>query len=170
MRSRLSRIYSDIEYHIVSLCSIVRVYSCQLHNSVRMVEDVSEVGLGELYSSYESDVTQAVAHQLIEVEILYLLSYQPMTGSSLNDSLRRIFDLRVSLSELSGKLRYLEKEGLVKSVVSFGNGVGNKDHTSIESGYSITPLGSKALATYIESLSTVALTMQLGLNQKLVRG
>ncbi|MGI0090288.1 MAG: hypothetical protein ACREBS_01135 [Nitrososphaerales archaeon] len=118
--------------------------------------------LGETTPAVEKDST-SVALQLLDVEILYLISYRPLTLNNLVDSFNSTFDLFVSPSALFGRLRYLERADKLKSFQKLGVG---SDYGEL---YSITLFGSKKLSGNMQSISEIALTMRLGINPKVIQ-
>lgn len=123
-----------------------------------------DAGVDKLSSVDDPDAEQIV-QRLAGVEILYALSFQPMKLDGLIESARRTFGLAFGSGTLHEILANLEAEGLVavlrKELQS--------DKDSSEDVYGITSVGLKLLKEYIESLSQMTLTMQLGFDQKLLR-
>ncbi|MDG6905102.1 MAG: hypothetical protein JRN20_04875 [Nitrososphaerota archaeon] len=112
-----------------------------------------------------SDSGQLV-QRLADVEILYLLSLQPLELNNLVRTLRTTFEYSTVKGTVSQLLASLEAEGLVASFRKEATELGN----SCSELFGITPTGLKLLRVHVESISGMALTMQLGYNQKLVRG
>ena len=121
--------------------------------------------MNELSTATDPDSEQLV-QRLADIEILYMLSFQPMTLNNLVDSLRATFDLPSARGTIGEILANLEAEGLV-SVFRKSE---SQNRYSADDLYGISPVGLKLLRGDIKSLSEIALTMQLGFSQKLMRG
>jgi DNA-binding PadR family transcriptional regulator len=127
--------------------------------SEQLKTDVAELSTGT------SPDSQELVQRLADLEILYILSFQPMKLNGLVDSLRTAFDLSASRATVREILANLEAENLI---AAFRESAEHKD--SSDDVYGIAPIGLKLLKRYIESLSEITLTMQLGFSQMLVRG
>ena len=125
-----------------------------------------KVSLSEL-SNAPSLKSKQLAHQLADAEVLYVLSFQPITIRNLMDNLRKTFDLSITSASANEILLVLEAENMV-SAFQRPISVESKDGSDADV-YVVTPNGLKLLRECIESLSEISLTMQLGFSQKLVR-
>jgi DNA-binding PadR family transcriptional regulator len=110
--------------------------------------------------------SKLVSQRLADAEILYVLSFQPMKIMNLIDSLRTTFDLSVTHEVALDIISNLESGKLLAAFRKTGE---SEMGDSSDDVYGITPYGLKLLKEFVESLSQIALTMQLGFNQKLVR-
>ncbi len=94
--------------------------------------------------------------QLVDIEILYLLTFSPKSGYALKKQLLNWFKINVSYGTLYPHLHSLEKTGFITG----------KWQQKFESAplrkrmYSLTQTGSEILRGSIESLTKIALTMQ----------
>lgn len=122
--------------------------------------------MDELSTATSPDSEQLI-QRLADVEILYILSYQPMKLNNLVDSLRATFDLSFGQASVYEILANLESESLVAVFRKTESSVHSESSDDV---YGITPAGLKLLKGHIESLSSITLTMQLGFGQKLIRG
>ena len=125
-----------------------------------------EVGMSELSIVQSLESTQ-LAQRLADVEILCLLSFQSMTINYLTDSLRTTFGLSISLPAVGEILSQLEIDYAIEPIRKVGS---PEPNISSDKVYAITTRGLKLLKEYIGSLSEIALTMQLGFNQKIISG
>jgi DNA-binding PadR family transcriptional regulator len=97
-----------------------------------------------------------VAKQLVDVEILYLLTFSPKSGYELRKHLASWFKINISYGTLYPHLHALEKSGLVT-----GEWQQKFDEAPLKKRlYSLTPLGQATLRGNIESLSKISLSMQ----------
>src|SRR5579872_6830532 len=112
-----------------------------------------ETQLGRSTQTVEST---NVAKQLVDVEILYLLTFSSKSGYELRKLLASWFKINISYGTLYPHLHALEKSGLVTGAwqQKFEEAPLKKRM------YSLTPLGQASLRGNIESLSKIALTMQ----------
>ncbi len=114
----------------------------------------------------ELSKSREITQKLADVEILYILASKPKSLTELTARLKKTFGLETTSAVVKENLLDLR---LRKFVRSFSNHpVANQsvaDNFHHES-FSITPLGLSTLSEWIESLSEVTLTMQLGLDQR----
>ena len=102
-----------------------------------------------------------VAKQLMDVEILYLLTFSPKSGYELRKLLSSWFKINISYGTLYPHLHSLEKSGLVT-----GAWQQKFDEAPLKKRmYSLTSLGQASLRGNIESMSKIALTMQFRMTQ-----
>jgi hypothetical protein len=107
-------------------------------------------------------LNDTIAFQLLNTELLYILNFKPRTLSALRESLRSIFDLSIESDLLEKRLQLLEEEGCVQSLPL-------TDQASEKDPYMVTQSGLRGLKESVETISTIVLTMQFGLDQKLCR-
>ncbi len=97
-----------------------------------------------------------VARQLLDLEILYLLTFGAKSGYELKKNLLNSFNLNLSYGTLYPHLHSLEKEELIH-----GNWEFQEDNAPLKKRvYTLTTSGSEKLARSMGSLSKIALTMQ----------
>jgi DNA-binding PadR family transcriptional regulator len=103
-----------------------------------------------------SNESTGLVKQLVDIEILYLLTFSPKSGYELKKQLLNWFKINVSYGTLYPHLHSLEKTGFITG----------KWHQKFESAplkkrvYSLTEPGNQILRGSIESLTKIALTMQ----------
>ena len=109
-----------------------------------------------LARSLQTAESTNVAKQLVDVEILYLLTFSAKSGYELRKLLASWFKINISYGTLYPHLHALEKSGLLS-----GAWQQKFDEAPLKKRmYSLTPLGQATLRGNIESLSKIALTMQ----------
>ncbi len=97
-----------------------------------------------------------VARQLLDLEILYLLTFGAKSGYELKKSLLNSFNLNLSYGTLYPHLHSLEKEEIIH-----GNWEFQEDNAPLKKRvYTLTTSGSEKLARSMGNLSKIALTMQ----------
>lgn len=97
-----------------------------------------------------------VARQLLDLEILYLLTFGAKSGYELKKSLLNSFGLNLSYGTLYPHLHSLEKDEVIH-----GNWEFQADNAPLKKRvYTLTTSGSEKLARSMGSLSKIALTMQ----------
>lgn len=107
-------------------------------------------------TEFKASETSSLVRRLVDLEILYLLTFSPKSGYELRKQLLSCFKINVSYGTLYPHLHSLEKTGYV-------NG---KQHQKYESAplkkriYSLTSTGKEVLRGSIENLTKIALTMQ----------
>jgi len=114
----------------------------------------------------ELSKSREITQKLAGVEILYILASKPKTLTELTAQLKTTFGLETVSTAVVENLLDLRSRKFVRSFSS--HPILNQpaaDNSSHES-FSITPLGLSTLSEWIESLSEITLTMQLGLNQR----
>jgi len=114
----------------------------------------------------ESEITRTdeIAESLITVETLYIIASNPVSLRELTGRLKTNFGMNVSADQVNQVLENLVEGRMIRKFVNIpGNGTAE---TGLEA-FSITPLGLSRLSKWLESLSEITLTMQLGLNQRL---
>lgn len=112
-------------------------------------------------SSLASAESTNVAKQLVDIEILYLLTFSPKSGYELRKHLLNWFKINISYGTLYPHLHALEKSGQV-----IGNWQQKFEEAPLKKRmYSLTPLGQSTLRGNIESLSKISLTMQFMVTQ-----
>ena len=107
-----------------------------------------------------SSTAKNIAHQLLDVELLYLLNLRPESLRGLSRYLITAFGIDPGATSIFTRLKALERSGLVMVL---------PEQASSGEIYAISPLGTQKLGEGIESLSEISLTMQLGLCQKLTK-
>lgn len=113
-----------------------------------------------LASQTTGEVASA-AKQLVDIEILFLLTFSPKSGYELRKKLLSWYKINISYGTLYPHLHALEKMGLV-----VGTWQQKFDEAPLKKRiYSLTPGGQKILRSNIESLLRISLTMQLRVNQ-----
>src|SRR5579872_4767792 len=103
-----------------------------------------------------------VAHQLLDVEILYLLSGKPESVHGIARSLASTFGLSETATTLFARTAFLKSEELLQVISSSA-----MDGDRSAECYTITPLGIENLSSWIDTLAEITLTMQLGTSEKL---
>jgi DNA-binding PadR family transcriptional regulator len=99
--------------------------------------------------------------QLVDIEILYLLTFSPKSGYELRKKLLSWYKINISYGTLYPHLHSLEKSGLI-----IGTWQQKFDEAPLKKRmYSLTPTGQKILRGNIENLSRISLTMQFRINQ-----
>ncbi|HYB04826.1 MAG TPA: PadR family transcriptional regulator [Nitrososphaerales archaeon] len=115
---------------------------------------------GRLASQVVGEASSA-AKQLVDIEILYLLTFTPKSGYELRKKLLSWFKINISYGTLYPHLHSLEKMGLI-----LGTWQQKFDEAPLKKRmYSLTPMGQKTLRSNIESLSKISLTMQFRVTQ-----
>lgn len=114
------------------------------------------------FSSRRSTRLEIVAHQLLDVEILYLLSRKPESMQGITRSLSSTFGLIVTPATVFARTTFLKSEGLVQMILRSAIGPDLSGEC-----YTITPQGIEILSSWIDSLAEITLTMQLGINEKI---
>jgi DNA-binding PadR family transcriptional regulator len=95
-------------------------------------------------------------NRLVDIELLYLLTFSSKSGYELRKLLAGWFKINISYGTLYPHLHALEKSGLLT-----GAWQQKFDEAPLKKRmYSLTPLGQATLRGNIESLSKIALTMQ----------
>jgi DNA-binding PadR family transcriptional regulator len=103
----------------------------------------------------------SAAKQLVDIEILYLLTFSPKSGYELRKKLLSWFKISISYGTLYPHLHALEKSGLI-----LGAWQQKFDEAPLKKRmYSLTPMGQKILRANVENLSKISLTMQFRINQ-----
>jgi DNA-binding PadR family transcriptional regulator len=103
----------------------------------------------------------SAAKQLVDIEILYLLTFSPKSGYELRKKLLSWFKINISYGTLYPHLHSLEKMGLI-----VGTWQQKFDEAPLKKRmYSLTPAGQKILRSNVESLSKISLTMQFRVTQ-----
>jgi hypothetical protein len=123
-------------------------------------------GIFDASGDYELQ-NREISQKLCDVEILYILSSNPKTLETLVGRLKYIFGLEIGTKVVLDRLTELILQKLVISFSSRLEGQqigGNYSHES----FSLTPLGLNTLSQWIEALSEITLTMQLGLDQRIM--
>jgi DNA-binding PadR family transcriptional regulator len=107
-------------------------------------------------STLEEVEAKNVARQLLDLEILYLLTFGAKSGYELKKNLLSSFNLNLSYGTLYPHLHSLEKEELIH-----GNWEFQEENAPLKKRvYTLTTAGSEKLARSMGSLSKIALTMQ----------
>jgi DNA-binding PadR family transcriptional regulator len=105
--------------------------------------------------------TSSAAKQLVDIEILYLLTFSPKSGYELRKKLLGWFKINISYGTLYPHLHSLEKMGLI-----VGTWQQKFDEAPLKKRmYSLTPAGQKILRSNVENLSKISLTMQFRVTQ-----
>jgi DNA-binding PadR family transcriptional regulator len=103
----------------------------------------------------------SAAKQLVDIEILYLLTFSPKSGYELRKKLLSWFKISISYGTLYPHLHSLERSGLI-----LGTWQQKFDEAPLKKRmYSLTPIGQRILRSNIESLSKISLTMQFRVAQ-----
>ena len=104
---------------------------------------------------------ESIAKQLVDMELLYLLSFSPRSGYELRKQLLSLFKIRISYGTLYPHLHSLEKAGLIS-----GAWQQKFDEAPLKKRlYSLTPAGTESLRTGARGLSRIALAMQFMITQ-----
>jgi DNA-binding PadR family transcriptional regulator len=104
----------------------------------------------------EGGEASSLVKQLVDIEILYLLTFSPKSGYELKKQLQNWFKINVSYGTLYPHLHSLESTGFIAG----------KWQQKFESAplkkrtYSLTEAGKEVLRGSIESLTKITLTMQ----------
>jgi hypothetical protein len=126
--------------------------------------------MGDLLASSkhadEPVVSDEVANKLMEVEILYILASRPAATGELVAQLKGTFGLETDSTQVGQMIEKLDTLRWIRKFSSFE--ADGSLSGSIREAFSITPMGLAKLGGWIESLSEIALTMQLGLHQRVV--
>jgi hypothetical protein len=122
--------------------------------------------MGELVvsESTKSRGVNEISDKLVEVETLYVLASKPVALQDLVSRLRTIFAFESNIDGVNEVLEQLQSRKMVRRFSYYPT-------TAIGSGqesFSITPLGLSKLGEWLESLSEITLTMQLGLDQRIM--
>ncbi|MGI0078987.1 MAG: PadR family transcriptional regulator [Nitrososphaerales archaeon] len=118
-------------------------------SSIATTEKVKE-------SVLEAAEGKNVSRQLLDLEILYLLTFGAKSGYELKKSLLSSFNLNLSYGTLYPHLHSLEKGEVIR-----GNWEFQADNAPLKKRvYTLTTSGSEKLARSIGTLSKIALTMQ----------
>lgn len=111
--------------------------------------------------SQQSLEATSAAKQLVDIEILYLLTFSAKSGYELRKKLLSWFKINISYGTLYPHLHALEKSGLIQ-----GAWQQKFDEAPLKKRmYSLTPMGQKVLRGNVEILSKISLTMQFRTNQ-----
>ncbi len=103
----------------------------------------------------------SAAKQLVDIEILYLLTFSAKSGYELRKKLLSWYKINISYGTLYPHLHSLEKMGLI-----VGTWQQKFDEAALKKRmYSLTPMGQKILQSNVESLSRISLTMQFRITQ-----
>jgi len=107
-----------------------------------------------------------IADKLVIIETLYILAASPASPRDVVSRLKSIFGFDSNEDQVVEVLGGLADRNLIRKFSNL------PDQTLslklLSESFSITPLGLKKLGEWLESLSEITLTMQLGLNQRLV--
>jgi len=107
-----------------------------------------------------------IADKLVIIETLYILAASPASPRDVVSRLKSIFGFDSNEDQVVEVLGGLADRNLIRK---FSNLPDQTLSLKLSSeSFSITPLGLKKLGEWLESLSEITLTMQLGLNQRLV--
>lgn len=101
--------------------------------------------------------TNAVARQLVDIEILYLLSFGAKSGYELRKLLSAGFGIRVSYGTLYPHLHALEKSNFISGIWSHKEGAAPLKKRV----YSLSKEGTAILRDSVKSLGSISMTMQL---------
>jgi len=113
-----------------------------------------------------SNVQYEIAQKLYEVEVLYILASKPLSLNQLVDKMKTTFGLVTNPVELKRVLDMLDSGRLARKFSGYP-----KDNPPIgvsQESFSITPLGLRKFGHSLEALAEITLTMQLGLEQRVV--
>ncbi len=124
--------------------------------------------MGNLLAPDELDprAVSEIAAKLTEVEVLYILASKPAAVAELLGRVRNTFGLEADPIQIEDVVDTLDSRKLIRRFSSFP---GETSHVGpSEESFSITLLGLVKLGKWIESLSEIAIIMQLGLNQRVV--
>ncbi|MGI0090480.1 MAG: PadR family transcriptional regulator [Nitrososphaerales archaeon] len=100
--------------------------------------------------------SSSLVKQLVDIEILYLLTFTPKSGYELRKQLLNWFKINVSYGTLYPHLHSLEKTGFIT-----GAWQPKFDAAPLRKRiYSLTPSGIEVLRGSVESLTKITLTMQ----------
>lgn len=107
---------------------------------------------------------QEIAGKLDVVEVLYVLASKPAIVLDLNGRLKAAFGLEMDFSRVGEVVEILDSRRLIRKFSNYSN----ESQSIPQEALTITALGLSKLGEWIESLSEIALTMQLGLDQRIV--
>ena len=115
----------------------------------------------ELIQQQSRSAGNAIARQLVDVEILYLLNFGPKSGYELRKQLSRAFNIRISYGTLYPHLHALERSELISGTWS------QKEESAPvkKRVYELTQNGSSLLRQSVQNLSIIANTMQMMMNK-----
>jgi len=102
------------------------------------------------------DHTNDVARQLLDIEILYLLTPEPRSGYELKKHLLNLFHINISYGTLYPHLHSLEKSKLISGTWNSRE----PEEPMKKKMYSLTAQGSDKLRAGVEDLGKISLTMQ----------
>lgn len=118
------------------------------------------------HGQQDSRKGQEIACKLDIVEVLYVLASKPGTVSDLNSRLRATFGFEMEFSRSREVIEILDSRKLVRKFSNYQS----ENHSAVSSqeAFSITPAGLTKLDEWLQSLSEITLTMQLGLDQRIL--
>ena len=115
----------------------------------------------------ESEITKTdeIAENLITVEILYIIAANPTSAREMIARLKTNFGLVAEADHVNVHLENLIVERMIRK---FATIPGQDASAGVsQEAFSITPFGLSNLGRWLESLSEITLTMQLGFKQRL---
>ncbi|HZW57350.1 MAG TPA: PadR family transcriptional regulator [Nitrososphaerales archaeon] len=105
--------------------------------------------------------SSAIARQLVDVEILYMLNFGAKSGYELRKQLSRAFGIRISYGTLYPHLHALERLELISGTWSQ-----REESAPVKKRvYALTQQGTALLRQSVQNLSIIANTMQLMMNK-----
>jgi hypothetical protein len=123
---------------------------------------LAELSMGNLVGSKTPSELSDVASRLTEIEVLYAVASKPLSAQDLVDRLETTFGLETDIVSIGVVLAGLVDSGFIRRFSSSGY-----PNPSSRESFSIAPTGITKLSRWIESLSEITLTMQLGLHQRI---
>jgi hypothetical protein len=126
--------------------------------------------MGKLVTPLRDDSLEVneVAGKLIEVEVLYVTSSKPAKLHELAGRLKATFGLDAKPHEINEAIESLESQRVIRRLSNYPIDASTHSIEISTDTFSITPLGLGKLGDWIESLSEIVLTMQLGLDQRVL--
>jgi hypothetical protein len=107
-----------------------------------------------------------IADKLVVVETLYILAPNSASPREVVGRLKNIFGFDSNGDRVMAVLESLAARNLIRKSSNFADQ--SPSLNLLSESYSITPHGLRKLGEWLESLSEITLTMQLGFNQRLV--
>jgi hypothetical protein len=125
-------------------------------------DTLAELSMGNFVGTKSPSDLGDVASRLTEIEVLYAVASKPLSAQDLVGRLETTFGLETDIASIGEVLSGLVDLGLIRR---FSNS--SYPNPSSRESFSITPTGITKLSRWIESLSEITLTMQLGLHQRI---
>jgi hypothetical protein len=107
-----------------------------------------------------------IAQILYDVEVLYILAPKPLSLNQLVNRLKTTFGLETNPIELKRVLDLLDSRRVVRMLSNYSSD--NTLSGVSQESFCVTPLGLSTFGRSLEALAEITLTMQLGLEQRVV--